>query len=119
MKILEEKKISQVEYAKMIGTSRATISNWSTHKSAVPLDRIIELLHLFPDVDIEWLMTGKERQQRENFPEVVDLEIDRIQSVDDKDYIIQLQREVIILQQRELSWYKQQLAADLKANKVR
>jgi transcriptional regulator with XRE-family HTH domain len=119
MKILEEKKISQVEYAKRIGTSRANISNWATHKSAVPLDRIIELLHLFPDVDIEWLLTGKERKQKMDFPEAVFSDINREQNLDDKDYIIQLQREIIGLQQRELTWYKQQATADSRTNKVR
>jgi transcriptional regulator with XRE-family HTH domain len=111
MKILAEKKISQVEYAKKIGTSRANISNWATHKSAVPLDRIIELFGIFPDVDIEWLLTGKDRQ---NKPELAQKEFTGLvqdQNIDDKDYIIQLQREVIFLQQRELSRYKQQVGS--------
>ncbi len=108
MKVLEEKSISQVEYAKKIGTSRATISNWSTHKSAVPLDRIIELLHFFPDVDIEWLLTGRERYV-ENAASVMENEsIVYTENITDKDYIIKLQKDIISLQQRELARYKQQ-----------
>ncbi len=114
MKILAEKKISQVEYAKKIGTSRANISNWATHKSAVPLERIIELYNIFPDVDIEWLLTGKERQTKPELPPRESTEIRLSQNIDDKDYIIQLQREVIFLQQRELSRYKQQAIEDSK-----
>jgi len=112
IKILEEKKMSQVEYAKKIGTSRANISNWATHKSAVPLERIIELYGIFPDVDIEWLLTGKDRQSKPDLPPKESAEIRLSQSIDDKDYIIQLQREVILLQQRELSRYKQQAIED-------
>jgi transcriptional regulator with XRE-family HTH domain len=100
-KILEEKNISQADYADRIKTGRANVNNWCRLKNAIPLDSIVELLNMFPDIDARWLLTGSPRAYNtDQLPIVID---DPIKvNYADKDYIINMQKKVIEIKEKEI-----------------
>ena len=51
----EEKKLSQTEMSKKMGVSQQTYSRYETHRSEIPLEKIVWLADFF-DVTIDYLL---------------------------------------------------------------
>ena len=90
-KILEEKNILPIEYARKIGKSKQLVSSWITDTSQISLDRIVEFLELYPDIDARWLLTGSSRAYNSETP----VRIVEESEPGDKGYIIKVQKELI------------------------
>ena len=58
--IRESKKLTQAKMSEIFGVSRVTISNWENAEHA-PIDVIMKINELYPDVDLHWLLTGELR----------------------------------------------------------
>ena len=58
--LLEERRISQKDFASAIGVSSRNISSWHTRGSDPPADLICRIAD-FLGVSTEWLLTGDER----------------------------------------------------------
>ena len=101
VKILEEKNISQSEYADRIKTGRANVNNWCKLKNAIPLDSIVELLRMFPDIDARWFLTGSPRNYDLD-KNTANTEESNTSNLNDKDYIINLQKDVINMKEKEI-----------------
>ena len=102
VKILEEKNISQADYADRIKTGRANVNNWCRLKNAIPLDSIVQLLNMFPDVDARWLLTGSPRAYNIDTPKQ-EIEDPHNGFNSDKDYIIKLQKGIIEMKENEIT----------------
>lgn len=57
--LLQEKKITQSELAKMIGTRQSTISGWRQNNNE-PEAELLEPIAKSLNVSLNWLITGKE-----------------------------------------------------------
>ena len=57
--LLQEKKITQSELAKMIGTRQSTISGWKQNNNE-PEAELLEPIAKALNVSLHWLITGKE-----------------------------------------------------------
>lgn len=57
--LLDEKKLSQSELARMIGTRQSTVSGWKIKKNE-PEAELLEPLSKALNVSIEWLITGSD-----------------------------------------------------------
>ena len=57
--LLQEKKMTQSELAKMIGTRQSTISGWRQNKNE-PEAELLEPIAKALNVSLDWLITGKE-----------------------------------------------------------
>ena len=90
-KILEEKNISQVDFAELISSGRANVNNWIKLKNAIPLDTIVSLLNMFPDIDARWLLTGSPRAYNVDQP----IRVMEEPETGDKGYIIKVQKQLI------------------------
>lgn len=51
----EEKKLSQTEMSKRMGVSQQTYSRYETHRSEIPLEKVVWLADFF-DVTIDYLL---------------------------------------------------------------
>ncbi len=111
-KILDEKKISQADFADKIKTGRANVNNWCRLKNAIPLDTIVELLIMYPDIDARWLLTGSPREYNIDHPITMVEEKTATFISGDKDYIIQLQKELINNLKKDNARLTQDIAGD-------
>ncbi len=60
--ILEERHISQKDFASAIGTNSRNISSWRTRGSDPPAELICKIADFF-GVSVEWLLTGEEKNR--------------------------------------------------------
>lgn len=111
-KILEEKNILPIEYARKIGKSKQLVSSWTTDTSQISLDRIVEFLELYPDIDARWLLTGSPREYNIDHPITMVEEKTATFISGDKDYIIQLQKELINNLKKDNARLTQDIAGD-------
>jgi len=58
-KEVDDKKISSQELYKKIGVSKGVWSGWINAGRAIPLDKLVKILILLPDIDARWLLTGE------------------------------------------------------------
>jgi len=107
-KILDEKKINQAEFAKLIGVSKQNVNNWYNNASPISVDRIVQILEVFPDLDARWFLTGSPRAYNVDIPKQV---MDDPQKVNygDADYIIKLQKNVIEMKEKEIERLNKEL----------
>jgi transcriptional regulator with XRE-family HTH domain len=68
--ILEELKLSPSEFADRIGVQRSNISHILSGRNKPGLDFLEKMLNVFPDVDISWLITGKQGKKKNNKEEL-------------------------------------------------
>jgi transcriptional regulator with XRE-family HTH domain len=64
--ILEELKLSPSEFADRIGVQRSNISHILSGRNKPGLDFLEKMLNVFPDVDVSWLITGKQGKKKNN-----------------------------------------------------
>jgi len=57
--ILKQKDLSASQFADRIGVQRSSISHIISGRNKPSLDFIQKLLKAFPDLNVEWLITGK------------------------------------------------------------
>lgn len=105
-KILDEKKISQAEFAKLIGVSKQNVNNWYNNSSPISVDRIVQILEAYEDIDARWFLTGSPRAYNVNQKVSVMEEKNEIGPYADKDYIIQLQKNIIEMKDKEIEELK-------------
>lgn len=100
-KVLDEKKINQSDFAKLIGVTKQNVNNWYNNTSPISVDRIVQILEVYQDLDARWFLTGSPRAYNVDHPK---MEIDDPIKVNyaDKDYIISLQKGVIEMKEKEI-----------------
>jgi transcriptional regulator with XRE-family HTH domain len=57
--LLEDKKLSASEFADMIGVQRSSVSHVLSQRNKPSLDFVRKILAAFPELNAEWLITGK------------------------------------------------------------
>jgi len=57
--LLDKKKITPAKFAKIIGVQRSAVSHILSGRNNPSLDFILKIIKQFPDLNIEWLITGK------------------------------------------------------------
>ena len=58
-KIIKEKNLSSARFADEIGVQRSSISHVLSGRNKPSLEFIQKILKTYPDIDINWLLTGK------------------------------------------------------------
>lgn len=58
-KIIKEKNLSSAKFADEIGVQRSSISHVLSGRNKPSLEFIQKILKTYPDIDINWLLTGK------------------------------------------------------------
>lgn len=58
--LLEQKQLSSSSFADTIAVPRSSISHLLSGRNKPSLDFVMKLVHSYPDVDINWLLFGKE-----------------------------------------------------------
>lgn len=67
-KVLEKKGITKAELAEKTGIRRPTLSEWKKN-GAIPAGDVCVRIARYLDVDVEWLITGKEREEAQQAPQ--------------------------------------------------
>jgi len=100
-KILDEKKINQADFAKLIGVSKQNVNNWYHNSSPISVDRIVQILEAYPDLDARWFLTGSPRAYNVETPKQ-EIEDPKNGFNSEKDYIIKLQKGIIEMKDAEI-----------------
>lgn len=96
--------ISQNEFGRQIGVSGTVISHWVTERNEPIASKIIEMLNVFPEFSINWLMRGvgpmfqteiensKEKQnEKDKDHEIIDLRFKLLEKrVDQLEELVKL-----------------------------
>ena len=61
-KILESRSLNASEFAKKINVQRSSISHILNGRNKPSLDIITKICNVFPEIDVEWLIFGKNKQ---------------------------------------------------------
>lgn len=62
--ILEQKQLSSSSFADTISVPRSSISHLLSGRNKPSLDFVMKIVHSYPDVDINWLLFGKETDSK-------------------------------------------------------
>ena len=88
---------SNEEFAKKVGESQQTVSNWITR--GVGIGAVKKILNAFKEVDRNWLFDGKGEMLKSESPATGDIANENSKLVQEngrlKDEIISLQKEII------------------------
>ena len=60
--LLEERRISQKEFAEAVGANPRSVSSWRTRRTDPPVNLICKIAE-FLGVSVEWLLSGEEHSQ--------------------------------------------------------
>lgn len=66
--LLEKLKLTPSEFADRIGVQRSSISHILSGRNKPSIDFLEKTLEAFPEVDVKWLITGKEPPEKINKP---------------------------------------------------
>ncbi len=66
LSIIEQKKMTASQFADAVGIQRATLHHIITGRNNPSLDVVTKIYSTYPDLDLEWLITGQSKQQVEN-----------------------------------------------------
>jgi transcriptional regulator with XRE-family HTH domain len=70
IQIMEDSGLTATRLADLVGVQRSSISHILSGRNKPSYDFILKIIEKFPDVDIEWLITGKgEKNKQKNTPE--------------------------------------------------
>ncbi len=65
LELLHEERLSQTDFCARSGYSRTALSNFMTGRTVLPkVDLLEKVAATFPNVDLNWLVTGKGRMYR-------------------------------------------------------
>ena len=56
---VEYKKINPPDIYNKIGVRRQIWGGWLNQNQAIPLDKLVKIVKLIPDIDARWLLTGE------------------------------------------------------------
>lgn len=56
--LLDEKKLSQSEFAEQVGIQRSSLSHLFSGRNKPSIDLLLKIKKQFPETDLEWLITG-------------------------------------------------------------
>ena len=56
---LEVRKISQGELARRFGVTKQTVNGWCTGATLISTKHLIEISEAWPELDMDWLITGR------------------------------------------------------------
>jgi transcriptional regulator with XRE-family HTH domain len=59
LKLLDDEKLSATKFADRIGVQRSSISHIISGRNKPSFDFISKTIEKFPDINVEWLITGK------------------------------------------------------------
>jgi len=65
-KIMEENSLSASQFADKIGVPRSGLSHVLKGRNNPSLDYVLKIIDSFPDVDSNWLLTGKVGEKKDN-----------------------------------------------------
>jgi len=65
-KIMEENSLSASQFADKIGVPRSGLSHVLKGRNNPSLDYVLKIIDSFPDVDSNWLLTGKIVEKKDN-----------------------------------------------------
>jgi transcriptional regulator with XRE-family HTH domain len=66
IEILKSKNLSPAQFADLIGVQRSSISHLISGRNKPSLEFVQKILKTFPEIDIEWLLSGKGQPVRED-----------------------------------------------------
>jgi hypothetical protein len=71
---IEYKKINPPDIYNKIGVRRQIWGGWLNQNQAIPLDKLVKIIKLIPDIDARWLLTGQGKMinQPAAIPEMVE-----------------------------------------------
>lgn len=62
--VLEQKQLSSSSFADTISVPRSSISHLLSGRNKPSLDFVMKIVHSYPDIDINWLLFGKEADSK-------------------------------------------------------
>ncbi len=62
--LLEQKQLSSSSFADTIAVPRSSISHLLSGRNKPSLEFVMKIVHSYPDVDINWLLFGKESKSK-------------------------------------------------------
>jgi transcriptional regulator with XRE-family HTH domain len=65
IEILKSRNLSPAQFADMIGVQRSSISHLISGRNKPSLEFVQKILKTFPDIDVEWLLSGKSQANSE------------------------------------------------------
>jgi transcriptional regulator with XRE-family HTH domain len=68
-RLLEAEKLSQIEFAKKVGVQRSNITHVLNGRSKPSYDFLLNIIRAFPNINIEWIMTGTGEMYKNKEPE--------------------------------------------------
>jgi transcriptional regulator with XRE-family HTH domain len=71
--LLEQLQLSPSEFADRIGVQRSSISHIISGRNKPSIDFLEKILNIFPEVDINWLITGKASSLKTSVNPTVDV----------------------------------------------
>jgi len=76
LKIINEKKISASKFAATIDVKRSNLSHILSKRNKPSIDFFHKIKKAYPEIDLNWLITGKKLKKDSNFvkPEVSDID---------------------------------------------
>ena len=57
--LIKTKDISQVEFSRQVGVTRATVNQWIIGRIVPGHKPLIKIFELFPDISADWLLLGR------------------------------------------------------------
>ena len=76
LKVIDEKKISASKFATTIDVKRSNLSHILSGRNKPSIDFFHKIKKAYPEIDLNWLITGKKLKKDSNFakPEVSDID---------------------------------------------
>ncbi len=78
LKVISEKKVSASKFASTIDVKRSNLSHILSRRNKPSIDFLHKIKKAYPEIDLNWLVTGKKLKKDSNF---VEPEVSNIDSV--------------------------------------
>ena len=78
LKVISEKKVSASKFASTIDVKRSNLSHILSRRNKPSIDFLHKIKKAYPEIDLNWLITGKKLKKDSNF---VEPEVSNIDSV--------------------------------------
>jgi transcriptional regulator with XRE-family HTH domain len=62
--IISGKELSLIDFAAKVGIQRSSLSHLFSGRNKPSIDLLLKIKHQFPDIDLEWLITGDLSQKK-------------------------------------------------------
>ena len=69
LKIISEKKVSASKFASTIDVKRSNLSHILSRRNKPSIDFLHKIKKAYPEIDLNWLITGKKLKKDSNFVE--------------------------------------------------